>query len=273
MSKRYLALGRFILIVLFEIILALQLDQVIHLQWRLLLVPFLLLEGFNIIDKQMIMSKPIITVQEIEQKMGKPFNSENFTTNEKEYINRFFVVPSIDSLEYLVALGLKRAAKRELVKGIFRSIIIVSVGAKLDDVVNWSWWVLFSPFWILAFLTCCGNVQYYVELSAQVAALERAAQSKMNDPNDVENQDPSQNYIPGSDSFMSATSQEQINNKWEEMQVQLALLRKQFVGSCCSQSLFVLFLCLIAAKLEGASFSSLWLISPLILSVSPYLCG
>jgi hypothetical protein len=104
-------------------------------------------------------------------------------------------------------------------------------------------------------------------MSTQVAAMEEAAQSKMDGSKDVENQDPSQGYIPVSDSHMGSASQEQ-SDKREEMQVQLALLRKQFVASCCSQILFVLLLSLIVAKLEGASYSSLWLISPLILFVS-----
>jgi hypothetical protein len=213
------------------------------------------------------MATPIITVQELEQKMGKPFNSQNLTANDKEFIKRFFVVPSMDGLEHLVAIGLKRAAKRDTIKSIFRSIIIVLVGAKLDQVFNSSWWVIFSPFWILVILTCCGNVQYFAEMSTQVAAMEEAAQSKMDGSKDVENQDPSQGYIPVSDSYMGSASQEQ-SDKREEMQVQLALLRKQFVASCCSQILFVLLLSLIVAKLEGASYSSLWLISPLILFVS-----
>jgi len=266
MSKRYIAFGKFLLMFLFEAALALQLDEVIHIPWRLLLVPFLLFESFNFVEKMSIMCTPIITVQEIEQKIGKAYNAENLTASEKEFMQRFFVIPSFDSLEYLVAMSLKRAAKRDIIKGLFRSMIIILIGSKLDRVLNWNWWAIFSPIWILVILTCCGNVQYYAEMSLQVAAMEEASKANADRSRDTETQDPSPGYVPLSDSYMGATSHDP-SEKRQEMHEQLALLRKQFVASCCSQSLFVLLLSLISAKLEGASFSSLWFISPLILFV------
>jgi hypothetical protein len=261
MNKRYAALGRFLFIILCEVTLALQLDHWIQLPWRAFCVPLLFLEGLYMIEKFTVMFTAIITVEDLEKKLGKSIHSEHLNAQDRAFIKRFFVIPSIGSLEHLVAMGLKRAAKRDAIKILFRSCFILLVGYKLDGILLWNWWGVFSPFWVLMILTCLGNVHYYTDVTSQLVALEeeilRSAGSQ-----DTEKQVPSDSGI-GSASW----SQEQ-HDKREELQAQLILLRKQFVASCCSQILFILVLCIFAAKLDGASFSSLWLISPLILLVS-----
>ena len=99
MKRRVFSFVRFLLIVLFELLAALKLDNVVHLPWLLIFFPLYLWEATTLYKKWPLARMRIVTVEDLEAALGKPFSQ--ITPAERELIGkRYSVVPSTQSPEF-----------------------------------------------------------------------------------------------------------------------------------------------------------------------------
>ena len=93
-KRRFIAL-RHILKVTFEILVALRLDDVIECDWSVVFLPLWIFEALNIRKKMVVANLQILTIEDLEVLLGKPFSE--FTPEERGAISgkNFAIVPSI----------------------------------------------------------------------------------------------------------------------------------------------------------------------------------
>jgi hypothetical protein len=124
MKKRYISLARFVLIVLFEILVALKLDEVLNVSWIAIFSPLYIWEATTLWKKLPLARMRIVTVEDLENALGKPF--PEFTTAEKELIGkRYSVVPSTSSPDFDAAQKLKTRARHDIIKSVFRILFVM----------------------------------------------------------------------------------------------------------------------------------------------------
>lgn len=248
MSKRIFSLFRFSLILISELLVCASLDNMINLKWAEVFIPIYIWEITTLIKKVPQARTRIVTVEDLETALGKPYR--DFTQAEKDLISkRYSVVPSLDSPEFEQAHKLKSRAKQDVVKVIFRVIFLVFLITQLDSERNWNWWYIFTPFWVMSFCICCGSYQAFAEAQTTLAEKDPSFFNS-----DVENDNKAANNI---------SREEQ-----EELKSQLLQSGYRMMTSCCTQAFVLLIVGLFVGKIQGASYSSLWIISPLLLSVS-----
>lgn len=258
MSKRVFSLVRFSLIILFEVLVALRLDSTIQWKWLEIFIPIYIWEGTTLYKKLPIVRMRIVTIEDLEAALGKPFSE--FTQAEKNLISRrYSVVPSVESPEFEAAHKLKSRARQDVIKVGFRLVFLIFLLIQLDAGVNWNWWLIFSPFWIMSICICCGSYQAFVE--TQAAAAEK-------DP-DLFNLHSKLSGLRKDDEdaygAMSGQPSKKISEEERaELKAQLAQSGYRMISSCCSQAFILLIACLFVGKVQGASYSSVWIISPLL---------
>ena len=259
MSKRFLSLLRFLLIVAFEILASANLDGYIDVPWVQIFVPLYLWELTTIYKKVPLARMRIVTVEDLETALGKPY--EEFTQAEKDLIIcRYTVVPSLESPEFEAAHRLKSRARQEIIKVCFRAIFLAILLAQLDMSLEWNWWLIFTPFWLMSFCICCGSYQSFAETQGALAEIDPSLF------NDEENQ----NLNGSAYGAMGGKSNVSAEKK-EELKAQLLQQGYKLVTSCCSQAFLLIMVCLFVGKLQGAEYSSFWIISPVLIIVSGYL--
>ena len=257
MSRRLLSLFRFLLIVIFEFLLALRLDDTLYYGWAIVFLPIYCHEGTTIYKKLPLARMRIVTVEDLETALGKPFSE--FTDEEKEVVaKKYSVVPSITSPEFEAVHRLKARARQDLFKLGFRAVFYLFLILQLDDKLHMNWWLIFLPFWIMSFCICCGNFQTFAEAQAVVAE---------KDPEFFGDKDyvaMGENNGKANNSKHEPLSEEERN----ELKAQVFQAGSKFVTSCCSQTFIVIIICMLVGKLQGASYSAIWIISPLLFVVS-----
>jgi len=262
MSKRVFSLMRFSLIILFEVLVALRLDSTIQWKWLEIFIPIYIWEGTTLYKKLPIVRMRIVTIEDLEAALGKPFSE--FTQAEKDLISRrYSVVPSVESPEFEAAHKLKSRARQDVIKVGFRLVFLVFLLIQLDAGVNWNWWLIFSPFWIMSICICCGSYQAFVE--TQAAAAEKDPDlfnlhSKLSGLKKEED-DTSGNIY---DTMNGQPPKKITEEERAELKAQLAQSGYRMISSCCSQAFILLIACLFVGKVQGASYSSVWIISPLL---------
>jgi len=241
MSKRYFSLLRFLLFCVLEVLVALKLDNIIYWTWLMVFSPLLLHEASTFYKKLPLARMKIVTVEDLEKALGKPF--EEFTVAEKELISkRYSVVPSIASVEFETAHRLKGRARQECIKVVF--------------------WLIFSPFWIMSVCICCGSCHKFREVHA--SAVEK-------DPTFFGvgkgggGDDSGTNYGAMEDGKAGPTPLSDTAK--EEVMSDVVHAAYKLLGSFVSQIFVLLIAGLFVAKLQGAEFSSLWVIFPLLVVV------
>jgi DnaJ domain/Transmembrane Fragile-X-F protein len=169
MKKRIFSFARFLLIVLFELLVALKLDGTITAGWAWVCIPLYLWEATTLYKKLPLARMRIVTVEDLEIALNKPF--AQFTAAEKDLIGkRYSVVPSITSPDFDVAQKLKARARQDITKSLFRIAFVLIVLVQLDTSVELSWWVVFAPFWFMTCLMCLANYQAFVDIQREVLA-------------------------------------------------------------------------------------------------------
>lgn len=338
MKKRIFSMVRFCLIFLFEFLIALKVDGSISksVPYTLLFIPYYLWEASTLYKKVPVARMRIVTVEDLELAMQKPFNE--FTNEEKEIIGkRYSVVSSLHSPDYEIAYKLKIRARHDIIKSIFRIIFVILLLIQLDGNHDYNWFVIFIPFWILICITGYNNYQNYVEVQQVIYSKDptlfgyqnmtdgggvkvetttgndtskngggdvEAGSNKPYDAHSVATSTkdgrtasvgggttttPQPPSTPGGTSFstspppppppssttappMTASPVQPISElteeEREELKAQDMTSKSRLCSKCCSQSFVLLFLILIVAKLQGATFSSFWIISPFLLFVS-----
>jgi len=266
MSKRYFSLLRFLLFCVLEVLVALKLDNIIYWTWLMVFSPLLLHEASTFYKKLPLARMKIVTVEDLEKALGKPF--EEFTVAEKELISkRYSVVPSIASVEFETAHRLKGRARQECIKVVFRVAFLILLIVHLDFHMRWNWWLIFSPFWIMSVCICCGSCHKFREVHA--SAVEK-------DPTFFGvgkgggGDDSGTNYGAMEDGKAGPTPLSDTAK--EEVMSDVVHAAYKLLGSFVSQIFVLLIAGLFVAKLQGAEFSSLWVIFPLLVVTGLILC-
>ena len=275
MKKRFFSLFRFLLIVGFEVLVTIKLDAILDLMWSIVFVPLYVWELTTLFKKWPLARMRIVTVEDLEQALGKPFTQ--FTQAEKDLIGkRYNVVPNLSSPEFEAAQKLKVRARHDIIKSLFRIVFVVILLVQLDWDLDWNWWLVFSPFWIITVLICFANYQAFAEV--QENALKK-------DPNlfrpkkpDVETGEGNATSYGAVGANGQATPEDAAaaspltEEEREELKAQVMAGSSRLCSKCCSQGFLLLVVLLFVGKLEGAGFSSLWIISPFLFIAGIMLC-
>jgi hypothetical protein len=271
MEKRYMSLARFCLLVLFEFLAALKLDGLFQPSWFVVFLPYYSWELTTVYKKWPILQTKIVTVGDLESTLGKP--SAEFTEEEKDFIERrYSVVPSLESEEFAAAQQLKTSATQELIKSAFRVTFSLFLMIQLGASVNLSWWLVFLPVWVLSTLMCYANYQAFAQVQ-QMAAEKDPSLFGLQQPNE-EGVHTSTDYgavgVDGSATAGVASSPgpNLTEEEREDVKAYVMASASNLCSKCCSQGFLLILICMFVAKLQGASFSSFWIISPFLLAVS-----
>lgn len=266
MKKRYFSLLRFVLVLLFELLVALKIDDFVQVSWAIIFMPLYAWEATTIYKKWPLARMRIVTIDDLEIALGKPFSE--FTTEEKELIGkRYSVVPSINSPDFEIAQKLKARARHDMIKCGFRIAFVFLLLIQIDGVVSWSWWLVFLPFWTMTLMICYANYQSFAEV--QQAAAEK-------DPTlfglNTDAAGAASNYgtvgKDGEATPQATAASGLTDEEREELKAQVMASSSKLCSKCCSQGFVLILMCLFVAKLQGAEFSSLWIISPFLFGVS-----
>ena len=265
MKKRFLSLARFLLIVCFEILLALRMDSLVSIPWSVIFCPLYIWEATTLYKKWPLARMRIVTVEDLEAALGKPFTQ--FTDPEKELIaKRYTVVPNLISPEFEAAQKLKVRARHDIIKSLFRTVFVIVLLVQLDGKFDWNWWVVFSPFWIMTVLICFANYQAFAEV--QENALKKDPNLFQPQPTgDAETGEAGYGAF-GADGTAASPPDNKTSNlgeeEKEELRAQVVAGSSRLCSKCCSQAFLLFVVVLFVAKLQGAGFSSLWIISPFL---------
>ena len=260
MWKRILAIVRFGLLVLFEVLISLQLDGYIRLPWVAVFIPMFIWEFIALRKKTMLANMNIVTHEELELAIGKKF--ADCTTAEREDIHkRFIMVPTKEGTIYETACKLKQDAVGDIIRILTRMIFSVLIVVNLQLELDWSWWIIFIPIYIMTFCICGAAFRRFSEAQTEAA---------LKDPEvfgggDVE--DPATTY-----SDMDGKTQPISDEEREELKAKVMQSAYRAVGTCFSQCFFLILMCLLIAKFEGAGFSYVWIISPFLALGGIILC-
>jgi len=277
MNRRYQSLARFLLVILFEILMALRLQNVIDWKWSILFIPIYLVEAFTLYRKIPVALMQIVTVEELETTiMGKPFSE--FTAEEKDAIAKAYtVVPSHNSPEFAGSYKMKIRARQDILRLFLRVVFEVFFVLQLDLGLDWSWWLVFVPMWVTSFCICFGSVQNFVFI--QSAAMKKDPKFFGGGPAnhngagvDIENQ-ASYGAMGDGDSPSDEDREPLSTEEREALKVQIAMSGQHVFSSCCSQSFFLLIFCLLVAKIQNPDvYAAMWIISPLLIIAGIVLC-
>lgn len=259
MKKRIFSLLRFVLIVAFEVLLAIKLDGILDIPWALIFIPLYVWELTTLYKKWPLARMRIVTVEDLEAALGKPF--AEFSPAEKDLIaKRYSVVPSVFSPEFDAAQKLKTRARHDIIKSIFRVAFVLLLLCQLDRDTSWNWWLVFTPFWIMTLLICYANYQSFAEV--QQAAMKKDPSLFGLKATDVEQGGTAYGAM-GNDGTGGAPPQISEEER-EELKAQMMASSSRLCSKCCSQGFLLVVVILFVAKLNGGNFSSIWIISPFL---------
>jgi hypothetical protein len=270
MKKRYFSMFRFTLIVLFEFLAALKLDGILSCYWSVVFIPLYVWEATTLYKKLPLARMRIVTVEDLEAALGKPF--AEFTPAEKDLIGkRYSVVPSTTSPEFEAAQKLKTRARHDMIKSGFRIAFVLLLLFQLDGSMDWSWWLVFAPFWIMSGLFCYANYQAFAEVQ-QMAMEKDPTLFGLKKETDATNA----NYgaVGKNGDATAATANEAAGRsdltveEQEELKAQVMASSSRLCSKCCSQGFLLVIVMLFVGKIQGASYSSVWIISPFLFVVS-----
>jgi hypothetical protein len=262
MKKRYLSMARFSLIVIFEIFVGLKLDKVIDWNWVIVFIPLYIWEATTLYKKLPLARMRIVTVEDLEVALGKPF--AQFTEAEKDLIGkRYSVVPSTTSPEFEAAQKLKVRARHDLVKACFRIVFVLLLLVQLDGSVDWNWWLIFLPFWVMTLLLCYANYQAFAEVQQAAAEKDPTLFGLKKDTGDQSNYG-----AVRTDGTATKPTPVLSEEEREELKTQVMASSSRLCGKCCSQGFLLVIMILLVSKVQGGAFSAVWIISPVLMVVS-----
>ncbi len=260
MSMRYINLVRFGLFFMFQILAVFNLDGIITLKWIIVFCPIYLLEGFTFFKRAAQTKKIIVTVEELESILGKSF-SDLSDEEKKGLSSQYIIVQSKRSESYFIARSLQDNARLDMIRITFRSLFIILLAIQLDGDVHWSWWLIFAPFFVMSCCLCCSQCQEYAEVQADAA--EKLGV-------DIET---TTDYGAMEEGTNETKAGETLSEEEkEEIKGKVFQAGTNAVQMCCSQTIFLVLVCLCLLKIHGSSFSSLWIISPFLFMASMILC-
>jgi len=270
MRKRITGFIRYLLFLVFELQAALRLDQSILYSWLYVFAPLFIIEGYNIWKKNPLSRRTVLTIVELEAVFGKPLTE--FNSDEKETVERHYIpVTNRDSPESDAATKEINVAKQEVMKIFFRILFIILLILQLDGYLSWSYWLIFAPFFLTSFCICFGDFRYHsgVKASAEAKLNPHPPTTAGTDYGAMEegNANTGENAEQPEESSQPLSEEEK-----EEIRARLMHSSSRMMGSCCSQLLILILMCVGLAKIQGAGYSSVWIIFPFLLIASIILC-
>jgi hypothetical protein len=251
--------------------------------WFVVFFPLYIWEATTLYKKLPLARMRIVTVEDLETALGKPFGE--FTAAEKDLIGkRYSVVPSTSSPDFEAAQKLKTRARHDIVKSLFRIIFVMFLLLQLDGNMDWNWWLVFLPFWIMTALICYANVQAFTEVQ-QMAAEKDPTLFGMKPDEELGGGAGANAGAPGygavgTDGAATAAAASEsaqaakptlTEEEKEELKAQVMASSSRLCGKCCSQGFLLMVVFVFVFKLQGAGFSSFWIISPFLFVVSSVL--
>jgi hypothetical protein len=271
MKKRYFSMFRFALIVLFEFLAALKLDNTLKCYWAVVFIPLYIWEATTLYKKFPLARMRIVTVEDLETALGKPF--AEFTPAEKELIaKRYSVVPSTNSPEFEAAQKLKTRARHDMIKSGFRIAFVVLLLVQLDGDMGWSWWFVFAPFWIMTGLFCYANYQSFSEVQQMAMEKDPTLFGLKRDTDETANYGAVGKDGDATPSAANEGRSELTVEEQEELKAQVMASSSRLCSKCCSQGFLLLIVVLFVGKIQGAGYSAVWIISPFLFVAGIILC-
>jgi hypothetical protein len=302
MNQRIFSLARFLLVLSFELLVALKLDDILEWKWAVVFTPLFLWESTILYKKWPLARLRIITIEELETELERSFL--DLMPEEKVSIGKkYSVVSSTSGPDFQAAHKLRARARQDLTKSLYRSLFVIVLVIQIDTTVDLNWWLIFLPFWIMTFFICVANYKAFAEV--QVMAAEKdpglfgLSSQDENNENDAEmgtgmsSNETTTNIAIGAGNNGAAGSNTDYGSvggdgaatpeaasastlpRPELSEEEKERLKEQVINSsstlctqCCSQGFVLILVCLIVGKLQGAGFSLLWLISPFLFAVS-----
>jgi len=214
----------------------------------------------------------IVTVEELQAMMGKPI--AEFTEVERESVGKScVVVQNRTCAAFDQAQSQVRSAKQEVMTITLRVVFMFLVLMKINSDLNWSWWFIFSPFFVTSLCICWGKLQDHSVVQASVE--EKIINQSVNENNATdygameEGQGQSQGQTnTNNEEPPTPLTQEEM----EEMKARVVQSSSRLATSCCIQIFLLILLCLGLSKIQGAGFTTFWLISPFLFVASLILC-
>ena len=296
MSQRIFSFVRFLLVFIFELLVALKLDNDIQCKWTVVFIPIFVYEATTLYKQWPLAQTSIITIDELERTLGRSY--AELTPDEKESIGkRYTVIQSISDPDFQAAQMLRAHARQVIMKSLFRTCFVLFLAIQIDTKVDLNWWVIFLPIWLMTSFICLTNYQAFAEVQLMAAEQdpELFGVSTSRDENGDEemgagtalNESPTSiamggnnrsNVDYGSVGRDGAATPEAASAaalpRYELSEEEKEKLKEKVISSgsilctqCCSQVFLLIPILLIVSKLQGASFSSLWLVSPFLFAV------
>lgn len=275
MSRRVTAMVRFSCLVLFQVLLALRLDGYsTGMPWSVVFAPMFAWDGIALRRKVMLSNMVIVTHDEVELIVGKKL-SDCSPVEREEIHRRYIVVPSKSGSIFDSANRLKDEAKMDVVRILARVLFTVLLVLNLDLGAEWSWWVVFLPLFGTAACISGSAFRAFSKTQSEAARKDPAMFGLDPTPNDEE----SPGATPYTKMGDEAGSNKQDNGgdtltdeEKEELKARVAQSAYRAVGTCLSQCFVVIIICVLIGKLEGATYSSVVIISPFLAAGGAVLC-
>lgn len=267
MWKRLMAMVRFACLVFFQVLLALRLDGYIAVPWTVVFIPMYVWDFIALRRKVMLANMSIVTFDELELVIGQKM-SECTAAEREEFHRRFIVVPAKSGAIYDSAVQLRSDAKMDIVRILARVIFTVLVVLNLDLGMEWSWWLVFLP--IFALSACVVSSAFRNFAQTQVDAVKKDPAMFSVDPSSVHDEETPYTTLDGSKEGEEPSPL--TNEEKEELKAKVAKSAYRAVGTCASQCFFIVIMCVLIGKFEGASYSSLVIISPFLAAGGVLLC-
>lgn len=272
MSKRVSALVRFGFLVLFQILLAFKLDKFIACPWWVVFIPLYFWEGIALQKKILLAMINVVTHAELELVIGKNFAQCNAAEREDIH-RRFILVPVKSGPMYEAACRIKAEAKMDIVRILARIAFTILLVLNLDPGNEWSWWIVFIPIFVMVTCIVGSAFQNWVEVQAEAAKRDPTLFDYPNTA-DVEQGGLGSPYTQMKDD-KAKTDEDQppiTDEEKEELKTKVAHAAYRVVGTCCSQCFFLIILFVLVAKIQGAEYSWLVIISPFLAAGGLVLC-
>ena len=288
MSRRVAAMVRFVLLVTFQVLLALRLDgHLAHLPWTAVFAPLYLWDAMALRRKIALASLVVVTHDELELAIGKRLGE--CTPAERENVSRRYVVvpPGSGSTARDSAERLIGEARTDVVRILARATFSVLLALNLDAGGDgWSWWLVFLPVFGASAIVAGCALRNLARAQSEAAGRDPAGfggpthdpggggeggggtsssttpYAKMGEEKKGEDAPP-----PSSSSLPPVTDEER-----EELRARVAQSAYRAAGACLSQCFVVVMACVLIGKIGGAGYSLLVVISPFLALGGIVLC-
>uniref|UniRef100_A0A7S1FWC6 Uncharacterized protein n=2 Tax=Corethron hystrix TaxID=216773 RepID=A0A7S1FWC6_9STRA len=158
MSARFLALSFVLMLSLFEIFLALKLDDVLEWNYASIFAPLFFYKALDLLSNWSAATVRIVTLQSVEDALGGDRTYDSLSEREKDKLSKkYLIVPDVYGPEFEYATVIQSEARAAVSAAVMHAVLLVLVVLHLDQNYKVSWGVIFLPVWIYSFGNCCSS--------------------------------------------------------------------------------------------------------------------